>query len=52
MSMMKRILETIEQDEELKTAYEHALKTFESESDEYDLMMQWLYSEALQELQN
>lgn len=52
MSMMKRVLEVIEADDELKTAYKSTLKTFEPESEEYDEMMQWLYCEALDELKN
>lgn len=53
MSNMKRILEVIESDEELKIVYEHATKMREHnivDSGEFYRIMQFLYEEALEEL--
>lgn len=49
---MKRVLEVIESDEELKKTYEHAMKSYDVLSVEFDAVMQWLYDEALDELKN
>lgn len=51
MSNMKRILEIIESDEDLKAVYEHAIKTYDLKSVEFDTLMQFLYDEALAELE-
>lgn len=52
MSMMKRILEVIEADEELKTTYESTLDVFDRNSDEYVEVMKWIYDEALDQIEN
>lgn len=52
MSSMKRVLEVIEADEELNAVYVHLLKTHSAVSDVYAQVMDWLYSEALAELEN
>ena len=50
MSKMKRLLEVIEADEELKKLHEYARTVRDVE--EFDEIMQWIYQEALSELES
>jgi hypothetical protein len=50
MSNIKRILEVVEADEELKTLHAYA-RTLRDE-EEFDMLMQWIFREALAELEN
>lgn len=51
MSNMKRVLEVIESDEELKKVYESVLATSVS-YEMYVAVMDWVYAEALAEMEN
>lgn len=51
MSYMKRVLEVIEADEELNAVYVHLLAERRPD-DESTAVLEWLYDEALAELEN